>query len=133
VAPRVLRFGWPPAPEYAEHPVYSYRMWAAVEFTDCKGVKLRPGEAHPRGSLEGEIQTYALGARRASVISVRLDVRGPDLAVLYGPRLAGIGPDVIRVLGFERSGQAWVRQEWICFLKARPRDVPGEPTRDRRP
>lgn len=108
-------------------------MWSAVAFTHLDGVPLARGAAHPRGRIEGEVQSYAVGPRAKTVISLRVNVQGPDVARLYGSKLVGIGPDVVRMSGLERSGDAWVRQEWICFLKPRPSEVPGEPTRDRRP
>lgn len=108
-------------------------MWAEVVFTHLEGVPIARGEAHPRGSMEGEVQTYGVGPRAKTVVALRVNVQGPDVARLYGSKLIGIGPDVVRICGLERSGAAWVRQEWICFLKQRPREVPGEPTRDRRP
>lgn len=108
-------------------------MWAAVSFTHVKGVRLLPGQPHPRGSIEGEVQTFGLGRRATTVLGVRTDFRGPDVALLYACKVVGIGPDVVRLSGLERVGEAWVRQEWICSLKLRPNVVPGEPSRDRLP
>lgn len=111
-------------------------MWAVVEFTHYRGVKLRVGQPHPRGTLEGELVSYGLRAVDTSVIALKA---GPnvasDLAQMYRPRFVGVGTEVFRVAGLERSGAgpAWVHQEWICFPKQRPSDIPGEPSRERRP
>lgn len=117
--------------------LYAYTgMWAAVDFTHHRGVKLRPGQAHPRGTLEGELVSYGLRASDTCVIALKAgqNVTG-DLALMYRPRFVGVGGEVFRVAGLERSGNApaWVHQEWICAPKPRPADIPGEPTRTRRP
>jgi hypothetical protein len=91
-------------------------MWVRVNFAYSSGVKLRTAEAHPRGTLEGELQSYSVGRTRSHVVSLRFDVRGPDLAQLYAVQLAGISNDVLPISGLERGGDAWVRQEWICEL-----------------
>lgn len=113
--------------------MYSTGMWMKVALTHRAGTRLKAGETHPRGQLEGEIRSYAVGRRRSHVLSLRFDVQGSDLAQLYAVQLVGIGPNVFRVSGLERSGSAWVRQEWICELAERPEDLPGEPSRYRRP
>jgi hypothetical protein len=111
-------------------------MWVTVEFTHRQGVKLPRGQQHPRGRLAGEIVTYTLGQSLVDAISLKLSPHtGPDLAVMYRPRLVGVGREVMRIAGLERYGAppAWTHQEWICHLTPRPADVPGEPSRVRRP
>lgn len=111
-------------------------MWVVVEFTHRAGVKLARGQQHPRGRLEGEIVSYTVGQANVSAVALKCGLHvAPDLAVMYRPRLVGIGPDVFRISGLERHGEprAWVHQEWICTVKRRPDDPPGEPTRARRP
>jgi hypothetical protein len=111
-------------------------MWATVEFTHSNGVKLRAGHQHPRGLLHGELTSYALGPYRLEALSLKPGLHGGlDLAVIYRPKFVAVGTDVFRVSGLERTGNppAWVHQEWICTPHPRPADMPGEPTRDRRP
>jgi hypothetical protein len=97
--------------------VCSYSMWAAVEFTHLKGEKIAAGMQHPRGIVEGHIQCFGIGRSRSAIVSLRKSVaHGEDIARLYAARLAGIGPDVIRLSGLERCGRAWVHQEWICAI-----------------
>lgn len=108
-------------------------MWAAVEFTHLRGVKLKSGRVHPRGVLRGEITSYALGTKNTHAVSIRPGHVGADLANLYCIRLVAIGKDVFRLAGLERHGDppSWVHQEWICRLEARPADLPepGRPGR----
>lgn len=113
------------------------RRWPAViEFTHHRGVKLRVGQPHPRGTLEGELVSYGLRASDTCVIALKA---GPnvasDLAQMYRTRFVGVGTEVFRVAGLERFGAApaWVHQEWICFPRPRPAGIPGEPSRERRP
>jgi hypothetical protein len=111
-------------------------MWVKVELTHRQGVKLGRGQLHPRGRLEGELSTYTLGQSRVDAISLKLSPHtGLDVAVMYRPRLVGICADTFRIAGLERHGAppAWMHQEWICQLAERPADVPGEPSRTRRP
>lgn len=111
-------------------------MWVAVEFTHHRGVKLRAGHLHPRGILEGELVSYGLRASDTSVIALKAGQNAiGHLAIMVRPRFVGVGTEVFRVAGLERSGQppAWVHQEWICLPKPRPADIPGEPGRARRP
>jgi hypothetical protein len=35
---------------------------------------------------------------------------------LYDPKLVDLGADTMRFVGYERTGQAWHMQEWICEL-----------------
>jgi hypothetical protein len=93
-------------------------MRAAVEFTHCKGEKIGRGCQHPRGIVEGHIQSFSLGQSRSQIVSLRESrTYGGEIARLYGVRLVGIGPGVIRLAGLERCGNAWVHQEWICTIK----------------
>lgn len=113
-------------------------MWARVTFTHRRGVKLGQGQQHPRGLLEGELVSYVVGQRRLEAVALKASFHtGPDLAVLYRPRLVGIGLDNCRIAGLEHVGTgtdgAWVHQEWICLLEARPVNPAGEPSRERRP
>jgi hypothetical protein len=95
-------------------------MRAAVEFTHHKGEKIARGAQHPRGIVEGRMQCFTLGGSRTLIVSLRKSVNhGDDLARLYGARLVGIGPEVIRLAGLERCGKAWVHQEWICRVSGR--------------
>jgi hypothetical protein len=120
----------------ARDTVCLYSMWAAVEFTHNRGVKLRPGTEHPRGVLAGELSSYTLGERRLEAIALKPSPHGgDDLAVIYRPRFVGVGTDLFRISGLERVGNppAWVHQEWICTPLPRPAHIAGEPTRARRP
>jgi hypothetical protein len=111
-------------------------MWVAVEFTHLRGVKLRAGQAHPRGTLQGELVSYVLQAGCTSAVSLKTSLNvTADLAVMYRPRFVGVGGEVFRLAGLERAGDpsAWVHQEWICLPKPRPSDLLGEPSRARRP
>jgi hypothetical protein len=126
------------SPRPSAHPdtVCLYSMWAAVEFTHNRGVKLRPGTEHPRGVLAGELTSYTLGDKRLEAIALKPGPHGgDDLAVIYRPRFVGVGTDVFRISGLERVGDppAWVHQEWICRPQPRPAHIAGEPTRFRRP
>jgi hypothetical protein len=113
-----------------------YSMWAAVEFTYNRGVKLRPRTEHPRGVLAGELSSYTLGDKRLEAIALKPSPHGgDDLAVVYRPRFVGMGTDVFRISGLERVGDppAWVQQEWICTPLPRSAHIAGEPTWARRP
>jgi hypothetical protein len=109
-------------------------MWAAVEFTHHRGVKLKNGQVHPRGVLRGEITSYAIGSKNTHAVGIRPGHVGADLANLYCIRLVAIGKDAFRLAGLERCGDppAWVHQEWICRLEPRPPDLPepGRPGRN---
>lgn len=94
-------------------------MWVAVEFTHHRGVKLGKGEQHPRGIIEGEVQTFALG--RSHAVQLKPDTENGPAANMVAVQLIGIGPDVMQISGLERIANAWVRQQWICRLKERPR------------
>jgi hypothetical protein len=115
--------------------LYSTSMWTRVEFTHHRGVKVRPGHAHPCGVLHGELASFTVGPRHLSALALNPGPHGgPELAVIYRPRFVAVGNDVFRVSGLERIGEppAWVHQEWICTPGARPADIPGEPTSNRR-
>jgi hypothetical protein len=93
-------------------------MRATVEFTHCEGEKILKGNQHPRGIVTGHIQCFGLARSRSLIVSLRKSASdGDDIARLYGVRLVGIGPEVIRLAGLERRGKAWVHQEWICTVK----------------
>ena len=94
-------------------------MWVAVEFTHHRGVKLAKGERHPRGIIEGEVQSYALG--RSHAVQLKPDPDDGPAANMVAVQLIGIGPDVVQISGLERVADAWVRQQWICRVKERPR------------
>lgn len=95
-------------------------MRAVIEFTHLKGEKLTQGVSHPRGALQGELLSWGIRDSRTHIVSLKkLGSRDEDLARLYAARLVGIGPEVIRLSGLERSGSAWVHQEWICTVSPR--------------
>jgi len=45
-----------------------------------------------------------------------LQVLGADCPRLFEPRLVALSTNVMRFIGFERTGDAWVMQEWECEL-----------------
>lgn len=112
-------------------------MWVtSLQLTHHRGVRVRPGQPHPRGVLEGELTSYMLGQARLDVVALKPGPHGGlDLAVIYRPRFVGIGNEVFRISGLERVGEppAWVHQEWICTPGPRPTVIPGEPSRVRLP
>jgi hypothetical protein len=111
-------------------------MWARIQLTHHRGVKIGAGQAHPRGVLQGELASYAVGPRHLTALALNPGPQGgPELAVIYRPRFVAVGSEVFRLSGLERIGEppAWVHQEWICTPGPRPDDLVGEPTRNRRP
>jgi hypothetical protein len=111
-------------------------MWACVELTHHRGVKVRTGQRHPRGVLQGELKSYTVGPHHLSALALSAGPHGgTELAVIYRPRFVAVGYEVFRISGLERIGEppAWVHQEWLCTPGPRPEDIPGEPTRKRLP
>jgi hypothetical protein len=105
----------------ARYAVRIYSMFfAQIEFTHCRGEKIATGSQHPRGIMKGHIQSFRLGDSPSHIVSLRASVTyGDESARLYSVRLVGIGPNVIRLAGLERCGDAWVHQEWLCTLEKR--------------
>jgi hypothetical protein len=86
-------------------------MWARVEFTHHRGVKVRLGQAHPRGVLQGELKSYTVGPHHLNALALSPGpTGGAELAVIYRPRFVAVGNDVFRISGLERVGEppAWV-------------------------
>jgi hypothetical protein len=78
-------------------------MRAVVEFTRNRGVKLRPGSEHPRGVLTGDLSSYTLGDKQLGAVALKPSPHGgDDLAVIYRPRIVGVGTDVFRISGLPR-------------------------------
>ena len=63
------------------------------------------------------------GGRTIPVAVLQLLSADRQWPSLFEPRLADLSADTMRFIGYERDGNAWVMQEWLCeVLPTAPND-----------
>jgi hypothetical protein len=85
-------------------------------------VNLRRDQGRPRqpygqsGAATGDLLLSQVTANGRKVHCLQL--LGADRACprLFEPRLVALSTNIIRFVGFERTEDAWVMQEWECEL-----------------
>lgn len=67
-----------------------------------------------RTTFTGDLHLAYVTANGRKVQALQL--LGADCPRLFEPRLVDLSTNILRFVGFERSGGAWVMQEWECEL-----------------
>lgn len=83
-------------------------------------VRLRSDHGRPRPPVgqqqaaRGDLHLAYVTARGRKVQA--LEVLGAECPRLFEPRLVALSTNIIRFVGFERTEDAWVMQEWEVEL-----------------
>lgn len=83
-------------------------------------VSLRRENGKPRApcgqrtSATGDLHLTYVTATGHKVAALQLLGADRECPRLFDPRLVALSSNVLRFVGFERSDEAWVMQEWEC-------------------
>lgn len=69
-----------------------------------------------RAAATGDLHLSQLTVHGRRVDSLQLLGADRECPRLFEPRLVALSTNVLRFIGFERAGDAWVMQEWECEL-----------------
>lgn len=69
-----------------------------------------------RAAATGDLHLTYVQAHGRRVPALQLIAADRATPRLFEPRLVALSTNVLRFIGFERTGEAWVMQEWECEL-----------------